>query len=185
MELITRNVISHQLLSHIIFNQKPTNMKPIKLFFLAVLFISCNETHKTDLTAFHSNSIDIKAELASIEQTRQRFMKAVKEGDGETIGKLVTSDIKTVSPGSFDWKAMYANSKNPGPFPYDSISMTPMETIIASDSVAYDFGVSHVYYTSPEGGVIELKDSFLAILKKGTDGVWRLHREVASSNVAE
>ncbi|GAA4806751.1 hypothetical protein GCM10023330_11600 [Litoribaculum gwangyangense] len=131
------------------------------------------------------NTIDIKAELASIEKTRQTFMKAVKESDGETVGKMVTKDVKTISPGSSDWSEMYKISKNQGPFPYDSINMFPKETIIASDSIAYDFGVSHVYYTNSEGKVVELKDNFLAILKKGKDGIWRLHREVASSNVTE
>ena len=133
----------------------------------------------------NANTIDIQAELASIEKTRQTFMKAVKESDGETIGKMVTKDVKTISPGSSDWNEMYRTSQNKGPFPYDSIHMFPKETIIASDSIAYDFGVSHVYYTNSEGNVVELKDSFLAILKKGKDGIWRLHREVASSNVTE
>ncbi|NNL01733.1 MAG: hypothetical protein HKP39_05615, partial [Eudoraea sp.] len=51
--------------------------------------------------------------------------------------------------------------------------------------IAYDFGVSRVYYTNSEGNVVELKDSFLVILKKDKDGTWRLHREVASSNVTD
>jgi ketosteroid isomerase-like protein len=129
--------------------------------------------------------IDLKAELAGIEQTRQAFMKAVKEKDGETIGKLVTPGVAIISPGGNGWKEMYRVSPNKGPFPYDSIIMSPKETVIVSDSVAYDFGVSRVYYTNPEGEAVELKDSFLVILKKGKDGKWRLHREVASSNVPE
>jgi ketosteroid isomerase-like protein len=98
---------------------------------------------------------------------------------------MVTKDAVTISPGSSDWSTMYEVSKNRGPFPYDSIIMFPKETIIASDTIAYDFGTSHVYYTNSEGTVVELKDNFLAILKKGDDGIWRLHREVASSNVIE
>ena len=97
----------------------------------------------------------------------------------------MTKDVKIISPGSSDWSEMYRISQNQGPFPYDSIIMFPKETIIASDSIAYDFGVSHVYYTNSEGMVVELKDTFLAILKKGKDGIWRLHREVATSNVTE
>ena len=133
----------------------------------------------------NDNTINIQAELASIEKTRQTFMKAVKESDGETIGKMVTKDVKIISPGSIDWSEMYKISQNKGPFPYDSINMFPKETIIVSDSIAYDFGISHVYYTNSEGNVVKLKDNFLAILKKGKDGIWRLHREVASSNVNE
>lgn len=161
-------------------------MRTSKILFFILILFSCNDKIKEDQPASsNANTINIDSELASIEKTRQTFMKAVKEGDGETIGKIVTKDVRTISPGSSDWIEMYKTSKKQGPFPYDSIIMFPKETIIVSDSIAYDFGVSHVYYTNPEGTVVELKDSFLAILKKGKDGIWRLHREVASSNVNE
>lgn len=157
----------------------------IILFFFLILF-SCNDMrNRVEAESSITHTVDIEAELASIEKTRQTFMKAVKEGDGEALGKIVTNNVRTISPGSSDWMEMFSTGKNTGPFPYDSIVMFPKETIIASDSVAYDFGVSHVYYTNSEGNVVELKDSFLAILKKGEDGIWRLHREVASANVTE
>jgi ketosteroid isomerase-like protein len=161
-------------------------MRVLIVFFLVLILISCNEKSNDEKpeSAITSN-IDIIAELNSIEATRRTFMKAVKEGDGETIGKMVTKDAKTISPGSSDWNEMYKISENKGPFPYNSIIMFPKETVIVSDSIAYDFGVSHVYYTNSEGTVVELKDNFLAILKKGNDGIWRLHREVASSNVTK
>ena len=64
--------------------------------------------------------------------------------------------------------------------------MRPKETIIVSDSVAYDFGTSSVYYTSKEGKALEITDTFLAILKKDKeDGRWKLHREVATTNMVE
>ncbi|WP_439153348.1 YybH family protein [Winogradskyella sp.] len=161
-------------------------MRSSLILFCILILVSCKEKSSRDQQEFsNTHTLDIQNELASIEKTRQIFMKAVKEGDGETIGKMVTKNAKTISPGSNDWGEMYKTAKNQGPFPYDSITMFPKETIIASDSIAYDFGISHVYYTNSEGNVVELKDSFLAILKKGKDGVWRLHREVASSNVTE
>ncbi len=157
------------------------------LFILLTLFlISCNEkNNQSNLRSADAKDIDIEAELKSIEKTRQTFMRAVKETDYETIGKIVTKDFKAISPGSIDWKEMYETSKNQGPFPYDSIFMSPKETVIVSDSIAYDFGVSQVYYTNAEGNVVELNNSFLAILKKEGDGVWKLHREVASSNIVD
>jgi ketosteroid isomerase-like protein len=159
-------------------------MRSLIIVLFVLIFVSCSEkSHKGEPESSNLQTINIEAELASIEKTRQTFMKAVKEGDGETIGKIVTPDVKIISPGSNDWIEMYKESKNQGPFPYDSIIMSPKETIIASDSIAYDFGISRVYYTNSEGNVVELKDGFLVILKKGKDGTWRLHREVASSNV--
>ena len=64
--------------------------------------------------------------------------------------------------------------------------MKPTETIIVSDSVAYDFGTSSVYYTNEQGEPIEIEDTFLAILKKDkSDGKWKLHREVATTNMLQ
>lgn len=156
-------------------------MKKFTLVFLFLLFIiiSCNNSNDNiDVTT----PIDIETELQSIDNTRKKFMKAVKDNDGETIGKLITNNVKTIGPGSDAWKDMYTNALNQGPFPYDSIIMYPKETIIVSDSIAYDFGNSNVYYTNQDGQAVELRNTFLAILKKGDDGVWRLHREVASAN---
>jgi ketosteroid isomerase-like protein len=161
-------------------------MRSSILLFFALIFLSCNnKVDQVESDASNSHTIDIQSELESIEKTRQIFMKAVEESDGETIGKIVTTDVIMISPGSSDWRDMYLERINQGPVPYDSIIMFPKETIIASDTIAYDFGTSHVYYTNSEGEVVELKDNFLAILKKGKDGIWRLHREVASSNVME
>ena len=64
--------------------------------------------------------------------------------------------------------------------------MRPKETIIVSDSVAYDFGTSSTYYTNENGESIELTATFLAILKKDrNDGKWKLHREVANTRNLE
>ena len=127
---------------------------------------------------------DYEAELALIEETRSAFQTALKAGRYEDLGSYVTPDVVTVAPGSAEWERMRELGADRGtPFPYDSISMHPAETVVVSDSVAWDFGVSVVYYTDEEGTVQELHDTFLAILKKGPDGVWRLHREVASSRV--
>lgn len=154
-------------------------MKNVILLFLFLLISGCNERENS------KPLMDIEVELAAIENTRAIFEKAVKEGDIESIKGLVTKDVKTIGPGSSDWANMYSTGTNIGPFPYDSIIMSPEETVIVSDTVAYDFGTSRVFYTDSVGQVMELKDSFLAILKKGNDGVWRLHREVASSKVLE
>jgi len=111
------------------------------------------------------------------------FNWQLKKVDTRIYKKLATADVKTVGPGSEDWKTMYELGADRGRFPYDSIVMTPTETVIVSDSIAYDYGTSKVYYTDENGQSLLLEDTFLAILKKDKDGVWKLHREVASSRV--
>ena len=148
-------------------------------FILCALVLSCeNRENKKPI-------VSTEEELAGINDTRNAFQKALKEKNYDILGNLVTPEFKTVSPGSNDWNSMYQMYPERGPFPYDSIIMNPNETIIVSDSAAYDFGVSRVFYTDTIGNVVELNDTFLVILKKGGDGVWRLHREVASSKVME
>ena len=51
--------------------------------------------------------------------------------------------------------------------------------------MAYDFGVSSVYYTDENGTVHEMEDTFLVIMKKNKNGAWKLHRELASSLVID
>lgn len=161
-------------------------MKNLLLILLTLVLISCNEKNKqSDLKRTDAEKIDIQAELESIEETRTAFQLAIKEKRYSDLKQYSTSDFKTVSPGSEDWLEYKRIREKPmGQFSYDSIRMRPQETIIASDSVAYDFGTSSVYYTNAEGVPIELKDTFLVILKKDkNDGKWKIHREVASAIV--
>lgn len=161
-------------------------MKNQFFILLTFILISCNdkniqpESKSTDLP-----KIDIPAELESIEETRTAFQLAIKENRYGDLKQYSTPDFKAVSPGSEDWLEYKKIREKPmGKFSYDSIRMRPQETIIASDSVAYDFGTSSVYYTNAEGTAVELKDTFLVILKKDkNDGKWKIHREVASATV--
>jgi len=129
-------------------------------------------------------TLDVQRELAAIEETRAAFTAALKAGRPQDLQGLVTPDARTVGPGAPEWDLMRELGADRGtPFPYDSIVMRPIETVVVNDSIAWDFGTSSVYFTNAEGEVRELRDTFLVILKKGADGVWRLHREVASARV--
>ncbi len=128
--------------------------------------------------------IDIQAELAKIEEMRLSFQQTVREKRYGDLGKFVTPDMISVGPGSEDWIAYRKLREIHGnKFRYDSIIMRPTETVIVSDTMAYDFGVSSMFYTDEEGVVHELEDTFLVILKKTEDGEWKLHRELASALV--
>lgn len=156
-------------------------MKIVKLLLVIFLCVGCN---KTEISSDTSNQIlDREIERSGIEETRTSFELAIKEGRYDDIQTFTTDDFIAVGPGSVEWNAMYALGEERGSFPYDSIAMNPIETVIVSDSIAYDFGTSKVYYTDQNGQAHMLEDTFLAILKKDKDGVWKLHRELASSRV--
>ncbi|WP_268034672.1 hypothetical protein [Algoriphagus sp. PAP.12] len=133
-------------------------MKNLLLILLTLILISCNEkNNQPDLKSTDTDKIDIQAELESIEETRTAFQLAIKEKRYGDLKQYSTSDFKAVSPGSEDWLEYKRIREKPmGQFSYDSIRMRPQETIIASDTIAYDFGTSSVYYTNAEGEPIEL-----------------------------
>ena len=124
-------------------------------------------------------------ELAKIEETRAGFGKALAEKRYQDTGQFTAEGIISIGPGSSDYGEMYALGQERGTFPYDSIKMHPLQTVIVNDTLAYDFGWSEVFFTNNDGEVVRLDNSFLALLKKEKDGVWRLWREVASTNIPE
>lgn len=164
-------------------------MKKLWLLFLTVLIISCNENNNPgNLDSEASDSIalkeiDVQEELESIEETRTGFQLAIKENRFSDLRDYSTQDVKSLTPDCGEWESFKTVRNNPtGEFHYDSLVMRPEETIIVSDSVAYDFGTSSTYYTNEEGEAVELTATFLAILKKDkNDGKWKLHREVANT----
>ncbi|MEY8870121.1 hypothetical protein AB9K24_11460 [Meridianimaribacter flavus] len=163
-------------------------MKNLTLLLVTIFLISCNEKNKqTEIKSMDETKIDIQAELASIEETRAGFQLAIKEKRYADLRNYGTKDIISLTPICGAWEEYKRLRNEPvGSFSYDSLIMKPKETIIVSDSIAYDFGTSSVYYTNEQGEPIEIEDTFLAILKKDkSDGKWKLHREVATTNKLE
>jgi len=156
-------------------------MKIFKLLLIVVLLSGCGKKEK--IIEVSNQELDLESEIARIEETRTAFQLAIKEGRYQDLQKFTTHDVITVGPGSEDWNTMNELGTNRGQFPYDSIVMSPTETVIVNDSIAYDYGTSKVYYTDENGQSVLLEDTYLAILKKDKDGIWKLHREVASSRV--
>ena len=161
-------------------------MRIISMVILGLIFISCNNSGNVKNNGSAVNevkTIDVAAELEKIEAMRDSFEKTVREKRYGDLGSLVTEDLVSIGPGSEDWIAYRKLREQHGnKFRYDSIIMTPKETVILSDTMAYDFGVSRTYYTDENGTVHEMGDSFLVLLKK-VDGEWKLYRELASSLV--
>lgn len=150
--------------------------------------MSCDKkSSKSEMDSSNVTEIDIQAELTSIEETRAAFQLAIKEKRYADLRNFGTKNIISITPTCGTWEEYKRLQNAPvGSFSYDSLIMKPKETIILSDSIAYDFGTSSVYYTNDQGEPIEIKDTFLAILKKDkNDGKWKLHREVATTNMLE
>ena len=156
-------------------------MRTYHFLLVTSLLLGCATQRPGAVT---SDALDVERELAGIEATRAAFTAALKAGRPQDLRDLVTPDVRTVGPGAPEWDTMRRLGASRGtPFPYDSIVMRPIETVVVNDSIAWDFGTSSVYFTNEQQEVQELQDTYLVILKKGGDGVWRVHREVASARV--
>ena len=163
-------------------------MKNLLFILLTLFLLSCNEkNNKTEIKSTDIKEFDIQEELSSIEETRKGFQLAIKEKRYADLRNFASKDIISLTPVCGTWEEYKRLRNEPvGSFSYDSLVMRPKETIIVSDSVAYDFGTSSVYYTNEQGEPVEIRDTFLAILKKDkNDGKWKLHREVATTNKLE
>lgn len=163
-------------------------MKNLLFILLTLFLLSCNEkNNKTEIKSTDIKEFDIQEELSSIEETRKGFQLAIKEKRYADLRNFASKDIISLTPVCGTWEEYKRLRNEPvGSFSYDSLVMQPKETIIVSDSVAYDFGTSSVYYTNEQGEPVEIRDTFLAILKKDkNDGKWKLHREVATTNKLE
>ena len=155
---------------------------------LILLMVSCNlnDKEKEESITEKENSFDVEVELAKIEESRAAFQLAIKEGrfgDMRNFG----IDVIASDPDCGPWAKFKELTRNPtGKFHYDSLVMRPRETVIVSDSIAYDFGTSSTYYTNELGEPVELIATFLAIMKKDKrDGIWKLHREVGNTRDLE
>lgn len=158
----------------------------MKYLIYVLLIFSVFSCTTTDKAEEQTTSLDIPAEIEKINNMRKDFEQTVREKRYGDLGKFTTKDMISVGPGSADWVAYRKLREEHGnKFRYDSIFMNPIETVIVSDTIAYDFGVSSMFYTDEKGIVHELEDTFLVILKRTEDGQWKLHRELASSLVLE
>lgn len=128
-------------------------------------------------------TIDFKAELAKIEETRNGFMLAIKEKRYQDLANYAMSEMEITGPDTEGWWEMRRLGKERGAFSYDSLIINPKETVILNDTMGYDYGTSKVYYTNAKGEQVELQDTFIIILKKDQDGEWKMYREVASGQV--
>lgn len=162
-------------------------MRNVMVLLLVWTLISCGKKQdKVVVEPIQTDEIDVATELAKIEQVRKSFEQTVKEKRYGDLGKFTTEDMISIGPGSEDWIAYRKlREKHGNKFRYDSIKMNPKETVILSDTMAYDFGVSSVYYTDENGTVNEMEDTFLVIMKKNKNGEWKLRREIASSLVID
>lgn len=98
------------------------------LLTLSLLFLtSCNNKKQQSATISEvKDTINIAAELQSIEKTRAAFQLAIKENRFGDLKQYGTKDVKSLTPICDAWEPFKTIRDNPsGQFHYDSLVMRP------------------------------------------------------------
>jgi len=127
-------------------------------------------------------------DVAAVNALRDKFMQAYNTGDATAVGNLYTTDAisaQTHQPTETGREAIVKGAT--GLFSQFNAKITLMadETKTMGDS-AYDWGRYTVTLTpKSEGTPAPPVDQgrYLVLLKKDTDGQWRLTKDISSSSV--
>ncbi len=121
--------------------------------------------------------------LLEIDAFHNSYQLAIKEGRLTDLDNHYHKDSKVIPPGSEEWNQLSKLEEERGVIvAYDSLFIKIEETQLLNDSMAYDWGISHIYYTDRNGESQFIDDSFFVILKK-RNGQWKIFRELSSAYV--
>lgn len=144
----------------------------IVALFLSVAYVNLSFAQtKSDSTALHLQF--------------QRQAEAYQQEDAKTLAKLYTKNAVMLPPGAppisgretirklFVKQFASINA---------AVEFTTLEVMIA-DNWAYRWGTYTVTIKTPNQKKISITDKFIDIWKKGSDGVWRIHRDIWNHNM--
>jgi uncharacterized protein (TIGR02246 family) len=156
--------------------QREDDMKLFKSFaYVAVLLLSSAIS-----AAAQSAREDIVATLT-------KFMDAFNSGNAAAVAELYTEDAAVLPPGGKRvdgrkgveeyWQgAIKAGVKN--------LTLKAMEVEERAD-LAYEVGAFTFDMPSKGGGLPTVGGKYVVIWKKGSDGSWRLHRDIWNSDAPQ
>jgi uncharacterized protein (TIGR02246 family) len=154
-------------------------MKRVALFALLAAACAC---------APSAPAMNAPGDVAAVNALRDKFMKTFNAGDAQAVGNLYTAD------------AIVANNHQPTNTGRDAIitadtalfsaynvklTLTPDETKTMGDS-GYDWGrFTFALTPKAEGTPAPPTDEgrYLVLLKKDTDGQWRVARDIGNSSL--
>ena len=113
----------------------------------------------------------------AIRQVVETWMEATRSGDVSTVLDLMTDDVVFVVPDRepFGKEAFAADSEGMGDVDFDGTSDV-LEVEVLGDH-AYIRNHIETTMTPPDGDPVRHSGHTLSILRKGSDGRWRLARD--------
>lgn len=157
------------------------------ILFLALAWIGC-AAEQTDQEPAASAApaatpepvADRDTIIAEVERVRSQWQEAAERDDAAAVTALYTEDAIVVSPEDGTARGREAIeelwTRN---FPMvTSLSIDPEETD-ASGDLAYDFGTFTQTVDPPDAEPVEMTGQYLVVLKRDSDGAWRLVKHIS------
>jgi uncharacterized protein (TIGR02246 family) len=144
---------------------------------LLALFLACQPAAEQQVAA--------PPDPAPINALRDKFAAMYNSGDITGLGELYTDDAVVMNnqqPAAEGKQAILQNGQALVDQFTVNMSITPVDTQIVGD-LAYEHGSFTMSLTPKAGGdPMPNSGNYIVVLKRGADGVWRLHREIGNSN---
>lgn len=131
---------------------------------------------------------DVAADTAAINALRDKVTAAFNSADAAALAAAYADDAIMMNPNQetvegkqaiqASYEAMF--KENAGKIAV-TLVLTPLETQLAGDW-AYDRGNATSSITPKSGKPVEQSGKYLVILKRQSDGSWKLHREMSNMN---
>jgi uncharacterized protein (TIGR02246 family) len=144
---------------------------------LLSLFLACQPAAEQQVAA--------PPDPAPINALRDKYAAMYNSGDVAGLGDLYTDDAVVMNNQQAAAEGKQAIQQK-GQALVDqftvNISITPADTQLLGD-LAYEHGSFTMSLTPKAGGEpMPSSGNYIVILKRGADGVWKLHREIGNSN---
>ena len=131
---------------------------------------------------------DVAADTTAINALRDQYATVFNSNDAAALAATYADDAIMMNPNQVpvegkpaiqaSYEAMF--KENAGTVTL-TLALTPLETQVAGDW-AYDRGNATSTVTPKSGKPVEQLGKYLVILKRQTDGSWKVYREMSNNN---
>jgi uncharacterized protein (TIGR02246 family) len=141
-----------------------------------------NSTARMDSTAPGNMAAANDSAKDAIGKTREAWKAAADRKDAASVAALYTDDatfVGTETPlatGKAEIQKSLAQS-----LPISKLVSIDSKEVVVNGDVGYDYGTYKQEVTPPGGKTQTVSGYYLVALKKGSDGVWKIARHVATT----
>ena len=135
------------------------------------------------VTACGAPAHDAAADLAAIGKVRDGYVAAFNAGNAKDLGALYTADAQSMEnaqPTATGPQGVEtANSALMSQMTSQSVVVTPEQTDVSGD-MAFDRGTYKTTLTPKSGAAVVEEGRYLVVLKRQTDGSWKIAAEMGN-----